>query len=254
MGYSVDLSAKIKTYYKFPKPELYGFIAVIAILSFIISFSEWGKDEFNFAIGIFNWFNSALIVTFVLLIHNFVQRVAGWNKGYNVEYKAWLTGLFIGVIAVFLTRGRIWVLLPGGIMIHHLTGHRLGHFRYGLNYFQHGMISVAGPISLISLAIVFKALNEALSNSLISKMVTFCVVLAIYEILPIPPLDGSKLFFGSRMAYVFFLSTIIIAGILILSDANPLMTIIGSLIVGLILWLLYYIFFERKVWGGPWAK
>lgn len=254
MGALVDMWGKIKRYYRFSPSELRGFIISILVLSFIISFREWGKDRFSLTSGLFNWFNAALIVTLVLIVYNFVQRIAGLSMGYNAEYKMWLTGLLIGLVFAFVSRGRIWVLLPGGILIHHLAGHRLGHFRYGLNYFQHGMVAVAGTVALISLAALFKIVNTFVYSSLLDKLIVFCIVFAIYDILPIPPLTGSRLFFGSRMVYAFMFSTIVVAGILLFLDINVLMAIFGSIIIGIICWLLYYIFFERKVWAGPWPK
>jgi len=254
MGALTDLGSKIKKYYKFTPSELRGFIISILVLSFIISFKEWGKDRFSLTTGLFNWFNAILIVTLVFIVYNGAQRIAGLSVGYNAEYKMWAIGLLIGLVFAFVSRGRIWILLPGGILIHHLAGHRLGHFRYGLNYFQHGMVAVAGTIALISLAALFKILNTVFYSSLLDKLIVFCIVFAIYDILPIPPLAGSRLFFGSRMVYAFMFCTIVVAGVLLLLDINVLMAILGSIAIGIICWLLYYIFFERKAWAGPWPK
>lgn len=254
MGALVDMWSKIKRYYKFSRSELIGFIASILVLSFIISFREWGKEEFNLMVGLFNWFNAALIVTLVFIVYNAAQRIAGWSMGYNAEYKMWMIGLLIGLVFAFVSRGRMWILLPGGILIHHLAGHRLGHFRYGLNYFQHGMIAVAGTVALITMAALFKIVNANINNSLLNKLIVFCVIFAIYDILPIPPLTGSRLFYGSRMVYAFMFCTIVVAGILLLLDINVLMAVFGSIAIGIICWLLYYIFFERKAWAGPWPK
>ncbi|MBW2975560.1 hypothetical protein KY366_07605 [Candidatus Woesearchaeota archaeon] len=254
MGSLADLGAKIKRYYKFRPSELRDFIITILILSFIISFKEWGREEFNLITGLFNWFNAALIVTLVFIIYNFAQRLAGWSVGYNAEYKIWVTGILISLIFVFLSKGKIWVFLPGGILVHHLAGHRIGHFRYEINYFQNGMIAVAGTVSLITIAAVFKIVNAFMYSYLLDKLIAFCIVLAIYDILPIPPLSGSRLFFGSRMTYAFMFSVIIAASVLLLMDINVLMAVLGSIAIGVICWLLYYIFFERKVWNGPWPK
>jgi hypothetical protein len=250
----VDLGAKIKEYYKFTPAEIRAFIISILVLSFIISFRDWGEDRFNLMVGLFNWFNAALIVTLVLLIYNGAQRIAGLSVGFNAEYKMWIPGLLLGLVFSFASKGRIWVLLPGGIVVHHLAGHRLGYFRYGLHYFTHGMVAVAGTIAVISLAALFKIINAAVQSSLLEKLILFCIIFAIYDILPIPPLSGSKLFFGSRMTYAFMFFTIVIAGILLLIDINVLMAVVGSLAIGIICWLLYYMFFERKAWGGPWPK
>jgi len=254
MGTLTDLKGKIKKYYKFTPSEIKGFIISILVLSFIISFREWGKTEFNLIAGLFNWFNAALIVTLVMLVYNSAQRIAGLSEGYKAEYKVWLTGLLIGLVFAFVSKGKIWVLIPGGILIHHLAGHRLGHVRYQLSYFAHGMVAVAGTVALITLAALFKIINANLANPLIDKIILFCVVFAIYDIMPIPPLSGNRLFFGSRLVYVFMLVTIVVSGILLLLDINVLMAVFGSIAIGIICWLLYYIFFERKAWAGPFPK
>ena len=255
MGRIVDLIDKIKKYYGFNPSELKGFIISILVLSFIISFREWGGGEqFSLINGLFNWFNAALIVTLAFIIFTTAQRIIGLSVGYQVEYKMWSWGLLVGLLFAFVSRGRIWVLLPGGIMIHHLAGHRLGFFRYEISYYVHGMIAMVGPIALLSLAILFKVMNSFIPSSLIKKAIFFCVILAIYDILPIPPMTGSRMFYGSRMIYAFVFSTIIVAGILLLVDINVWMAVFGSIIIGIICWLLYYIFFEYKYWRGPYGK
>lgn len=254
MGALVDMADKIKKYYKFNPSEIRGFIISILILSFIISFKEWGKSQFNLVIGIFNWFNAALIVTLAFIVYTTAQRIAGLSVGFQVEHKMWTTGLLIGLLFAFVSKGNIWLFLPGGIMIHHLAGHRLGYFRYDLSYFAHGMIAISGTIALITFAALLKILNTFFASSLLEKAILFMIIFAIYDVLPIPPLSGSRLFFGSRMVYAFLFSTIIISGILLLSDINVMMAIVGSIIIGIVCWLLYYIFFEQKVWRGPWPK
>ncbi len=249
-----DLKGKIKKYYKFTPSELRGLIISIIVLSFIISFKEWGKAEFSLTAGLFNWFNAVLIVTLAFIVYSAAQKIAGLSVGFRVEYKMWTTGLIISLILVFVSKGSIWVLLPGGILIHHLAGHRLGYFRYGLGYFAQGMIATAGPIALISLAAIFRILSSFFTTPLLTTAIKFCIALAVYDMLPIPPLTGGKLFFGSRMTYAFMFCTIVAAGILLWLDINVLMAIIGSIIIGIICWLLYYIFLEQKFWRGPFAK
>ena len=67
------------------------------------------------------------------------------------------------------------------------------------------LIALAGPISnivlaiLLSLVLRFFNLNYLLSAILIS-LITLNINLAIFNLLPIPPLDGSKIF--SRLAFL----------------------------------------------------
>ena len=67
MGALVDLWDKIKRYYKFTPSEIRDFIISVIIISFIISFKEWGGEKFNLMVGLFNWFNAALISVLALI-------------------------------------------------------------------------------------------------------------------------------------------------------------------------------------------
>jgi len=248
MGDVVDLSDKIKKYFKFTPLEIRSLIIAILVIAFIISFRDWGRASFDLTLGLFNYFNAILIVALSLLIHISVQRIWSLGTGYRLEWKMWSFGLLFGLIVVFLTNGVFWVILPGGFIVHHMAGHRLGWFRYGINYWAVGLIAVTGPVATIFLAAIFKSLGGFLANSLIQKVVIFNIVYAVYSILPVPPLDGSRTFYGSRMLYAFSTAFIVATAILLNLNLGVGIAIISSLFIGIVLWLLYYIFFESKAW------
>ena len=68
--------------------------------------------------------------------------------------------------------------------------------------------------------------------------------------LPIPPLDGSKIFFGGRLLYIFGLAGIVAAGVLLYANIAVWIAVISSFLIAVVLWLLYYIFFEKDYWAG----
>lgn len=249
MGDITDMTDKIKRYFKFTPLELRSLIIAILVIAFIISFSEWGKgDVFDVKAGLFNWFNAILIVALSFLVHLSVQRIWSLGTGYRLEWKMWGFGLLFGLIMAFLTNGMIWVILPGGFILHHMAGHRLGWFRYGINYWAVGLIAITGPVASIFLAAIFKSLTAVVVNPLIQKLIIFNIVYAIYSILPIPPLDGSKTFYGSRMLYAFSTAFIVAAAILLNSNISVGIAVIASFFTGIVLWILYYIYFESKAW------
>ena len=251
MGEIVDLADKIKRYFKFTPLEIRSIIIAIVVVAFIISFSEWGKGNvFDVKAGLFNWFNAVLIVALSFLVHISAQRIWALAIGYRVEWKMWSFGLLFGLIMAFLTNGGFWLVLPGGIIVHHMAGHRLGWFRYGINYWAVGLIAVTGPFATIVFAAMFKALSVIVVNSLIQKVIVFNIAYAIFSLIPIPPLDGSRTFFGSRMLYAFSVSGIIAAAVLLSLNISVGLAIISSFFIGVALWLLYYIFFEHKYWHG----
>ena len=251
MGELVDLFDKIKRYYKFTTYELRGLVISILAIAFIISFKEWGINSFDLKFGLYNLFNAILIVALSILIHDAGQRIWGLAIGYRIEFKMWSFGLLIALIIAFITNGNFWLIVPSGFMLHHIAGHRLGFFRYGINYFGQAMVALAGPLFTLVLIILLKILSAFSTNLLVEKAIIFNVVYALTSLIPIPPLDGSKIYFGSRMLYAFALPAITFATILMIINIPIFFALVLSFLVGIILWLTYYISFERKAWTGP---
>jgi len=250
MGQFIDWVDKLKRYYSFTPSEVKGVIIAILVLAFIISFREWGKEgQFSAAIGLFNFFNAVLIVAFSMLIHISVQRMWSLATGHRVEWRMWSFGLLLGLIFAFLSNGRIWLLLPGGIIIHHLAGHRLGWFRYDINFWALALIAVTGCYATITLAAIMKGISGIVSTSLLQKAIAFNVAYALYSMIPIPPLDGARTFYGSRMLYAFSVFGIVSAAILLHMNISVILAAIFSFIIAVVLWISYYIVFEDKAWN-----
>lgn len=249
MAEVVDLIDKVKRYYRFTPSELRGLLITTLVLAFVISFREWGGVEFNLAVGFSNFLIAVLIVGVSLLIHTSGQRVWSLAAGYRLEYQMWGLGLFLAVIFAFITNGRFWFLVAGGFMVHHLAGHRLGWFRYDIGYWGIAAVALAGNLITVLFIIVLKVSNTFLFAPILQKLIIFNIVYTVYNMIPIPPLDGAKIFYGSRMAYAFYLPGIIAIILLLYADIPVLVAVLGSFLVALVLWLLYYIFLERKLWA-----
>jgi len=256
MGELVDLKAKIKKYFKFSPTEVRSIIISIVVLAFIISFADWGPgEEVDLWYGFINLINAILIVTLSLLVHLSVKKIFALQMNYRAEYNLWTFGLLACLVLAFVStalfKNTWWVLASGGIMLQHIAGHRLGHFRYDINYYEAGWISITGPIANIVLAIIFKGLSAFVYNSLIAKAITFNLLFALYNALPIPPLDGSRMFYGTRLGYVMTFTFIVAAVILLWVDIPIWIALAGSALLALIGWLIYYIFIEQGFWRGP---
>ena len=250
MGEIVDMLDKIKRYFYFTPLEIRSLITAILVIAFVFSFREWGYgSEFNIKIGMLNFFNAVLIVALSLLVHISIQRIWSLGVGYRLEWKMWTFGLLFSLIMAFLTNGAAWwLILPGGFIVHHMAGHRLGFFRYGINYWAIGLIAVTGTFATVFLITIFKAISGFVFNSLIEKLIMFNIAYAICSVIPIPPLDGSKTFYGSRMLYAFSTPAIISAAILLKSSLGVGIIIALSILIAIALLAMYYIFFEYRAW------
>jgi Zn-dependent protease len=243
----VDLSHNVKKYFAFSKEELRALFIGILILSFIFSFDKWGVDQFDFYYGLKNLFHAFLIVLLALLFQQSVQRIVGLAVGFKIEYRIWLYGLVIGLVLCVFSNGKLWFFAPGGIIAYHMAGHRLGSFRYGLNYWPLSMIAFAGSVSSIVLAVIFKLLLMiSPENVLLQQAMVFNLWLAVFTMLPIPPLNGSHVFFASRHFYIFAFGLLLglAASLYFLS---VFMSLLLSVVLGGVIWFLYMYYVEATL-------
>ena len=237
-------SGTLKKYFRFSRIELNNLLLSILILGLIVGFND-GSKTFVFGHWLFNLFNSILIVFLVLFIHISAQKIVGLRMGYLVEYKIWTIGLVIALVVGLLSGGKLWLLISGGIFVSHMIGERLGKFRYGFNYFQQGIVATMGAVANILFAVVVKVISKFSPSVLADKFVLVSIVFALLSLLPIPPLDGSHMFFGSRVVYIlFFFSLIGVSALIYLT--NFWLALIGGFLIGIISMLLFMRYVEEK--------
>ena len=80
MGDVADFFDRIRRYYKFTHHEVRGIAIAIFVVAFIISFKEWGRTSFDLVAGLYNLFNSVLIVALSILIHDFGRGYGDWQS------------------------------------------------------------------------------------------------------------------------------------------------------------------------------
>lgn len=248
-----DLKDKIKRYFRFSNDEMKGIIIAILIIGFIISFKEWGYEKFSWTIGLRNLLSSIMISAACIIVCQTAHKVAALKAGFTAEFKMWMYGLIVGLVLILVSRGNLWFIAPGGITIYHMATHRLGYFRYGVNMWALGMVSLAGPLAVILFGGFFKTLilytALPLNVFLVNKLFNFSLIYAFFNLLPIPPLVGANLFFASRNWYVFIMG--IVASYVFMFLVFNFYSYIWAIIIGFIIWLIYYSVFEKGYWSFP---
>lgn len=236
-----DLIDKIKRYFRFSKEEIKSLLLASVIIGFIFTFRDF---------TLFNLICAILIIAISIAFHVSAQKISALYVGFGAEFKLWWYGLLISLVICFISNGTVWwLILPGGIIFSMLARHRLGRFRYGLNYWPMGVIGFSGPIASIVLGTIFKNIELYIFHAtvpLLHNIFIFNLVFAVCSMLPIPPLDGHYMFYGSRPWFAFLFGTI--ATYAILTIIFGVYSWIWALIVGGISWLIYYISFERTAW------
>ncbi|MDP2750848.1 MAG: hypothetical protein Q8O89_08515 [Nanoarchaeota archaeon] len=247
MRHFQDHMDKLKRFGMPGKDEWTAFAITCFLIAFMLSFREWGGEQFDAALGFKNLAITLLLVVIALGIHVGVQIFTGMWIGFKIEYKIWTTGLLIGLVITVVSKGRLFFLAPGGIFLHHLATHRLGYFRYGINLWAQSMIVIWSLVATVIIATISKGLFSLTGSPLIYKFMMINLWLAIFTLLPLPPLDGSRLLFASRSFWVFAFITVVSWSILLLFTSFWI-TLFGSLLVATIATIIYYALFERMAW------
>ncbi|KQM12698.1 hypothetical protein AOA80_00605 [Methanomassiliicoccales archaeon RumEn M1] len=139
----------------------------------------------------------ALVVSFIavlsgFMLHELGHKFTAQRAGAWAEFRAQPSGLLMGIFFSFL--GFIFAL-PGAVYIQGMISRK-----------QNGLISLAGPAINLALGAAFVALYLVTGSGLLST--AFYIIgsvnflLAAFNLLPIPPLDGSKVLRWSVPAYV----------------------------------------------------
>ena len=241
---------KIKRYFWFSGKELNELMLLSLAFAFIFSFNEWGAVTFDAAAGIKNLLVAFIIAVISLLAHHSAQRLLSLYAGLRPEHRIWWPGVLIGLIFVLISNGKIMILAGCFVAITALEAHRIGRPKSGPTLRAWGYVAMIGPLVNIALAVIIQAVNLSIGSAILSKFVLFNFLFAVYSTLPFPPLDGSRMFFASRLTYSLFAGAIY--SYLIMTYAFGLSWISSILyagIIGIICFIVFFIVFERESWS-----
>lgn len=241
-----DYKDRLKRYFWFSKKEVTHFAILTVVFAFMFSFNKWGVDSFDAASGAKNFIIAIALVAISLFIHHAAQRFIALKFGFKPEQFIWWPGILLGLVLIIFSNGNIMVFAGSYLLIHQISHYRLGRRRIGPNIRTWGYIALFGPVINVAIAGLAFAVNLSLGSDLLNNFMWFNFMLAIYNALPFPPLDGGIMFFASRMTYAFFAG--VIYGYLLLIYAFGIIglsAIFISVLIGCICWLGFYFFFEK---------
>ncbi len=133
--------------------------------------------------GVKNPILPSLTIVIGFVLHELGHKLTAMKFGCIAVYRAWLEGLVLA-LALALFSPFIFAA-PGAVYI----------YKPGLTIKEDGIISLAGPMTNILLAFLFLFLFLGTPLQVLAVWgfkVNF--FLAAFNMLPIPPLDGSKVF------------------------------------------------------------
>ncbi len=202
---------------QFSKDEIRDILIAVVSLVFILALKplpNLGLD-FNVLPGYF------IGVVLGFLLHEMAHKGVATKFGAAAFFKLWPQGVAVSLLLALVSPFKI--IAPGAVVIYmHKFGrwsHRLDRVfttprGASLSAGETGLIAVAGPIVNITLAYIF----QAIPGDIFQNISYINAILAIYNLLPIPPLDGSKVFLWNG---VIWLGVTIFAAVPLISFILP---------------------------------
>jgi Zn-dependent protease len=195
---------------RFGRVELRHIILAVGALTlaFTLSFLRApivGLSEVEFILYALGTSFVAVLTGFML--HELAHKVVAQRNGAWAEFRAYPMGLLIGIVTALFG---FLLAAPGAVLIQGAIDRK-----------QNGLISIAGPLTNLGLGMLFLALGLWLQNGLLAIALYWVgsvnTLLAVFNLLPIPPLDGSKVLRWSIPVYaVTFGATVVLAAMLLL--------------------------------------
>jgi len=167
----------------------------IAVLTFIFSFD-----------GLF--FNSSLLLSSFIavvtayLFHELAHKYAAIKLGYHARFRLYMPSTLLSLVLVFMG---VKLAAPGWVEISSYKFKDWLYRRIKFSVEEIGKVALAGPLTNIILAYIFLLLGLNFFKSVNAWI-------AFFNLIPIPPLDGSKVLhwkFGG-WAFFFILSIILV--------------------------------------------
>jgi len=139
---------------------------------------------------------SLLIVGIAFMGHELSHRFVARKLGYWAEYRMWNQGLFLAALLAFVSGGRIIFAAPGAVVF--------SSWRVFKNPTREevGKIGVSGPLFNIGLLYLFLLVHVIYPVSVLRYAAWINGWLAIFNLIPFPHLDGSKVFYWDLRVWI----------------------------------------------------
>ncbi len=188
---------------QFAPGELRSILIAWIVLSFAISIG-FIEGLFTGANGITDIVAAFIATATAFILHEMGHKFVAIGRGYVAHFRIWIWGIALTLLTAVAFQGHFIFGAPGAVYI--APAAAAGYFGYssqtgGISNPQRDemAISAAGPgvnlaFALFFLAILFIAPATGLMTTIASYGVGLNVGLGSFNMIPVPPIDGYKIF------------------------------------------------------------
>ncbi|MCS7111168.1 MAG: M50 family metallopeptidase [Ignisphaera sp.] len=161
--------------------ELLDYAISSIVLSFVFSYSYMIHSRLDLMPAVI----IAVISSFTL--HELAHRSIARANGIYARYRAWYIGLLLALLITIATQGEFAFAAPGAVVT----------YTTWYSPEVEASIAQAGPLTNIIMGLVCLALSlltQGIANQYLRIVGGINALIALFNLLPIPPLDGYKVF------------------------------------------------------------
>lgn len=141
-----------------------------------------------------------LVVSASFVLHELGHRALARKYKFHAEYRMWPQGLLLAVVLALATNGAFIFAAPGAVVIMSRAD-LWGRFQT-MSRKTYGIISATGPLINIALSVAFFAAAFLLNSATLMFGASINAWLALFNLLPLGPLDGTKIFVWDKRVWI----------------------------------------------------
>lgn len=256
----------------YTKKEIKHFLIIVLVLTFVFAFDD-GKDIFVLKDWLGNFLKVFLIIFVGYFVHDLGHDMMAKKMGFVSEFRMltmekllwkkiypkksqFLSKLFrkeiiikklpIGIILALLitlvSNGKLFFAAVSSYSLLTLKKKRLGKKYELVTDIENAKIALAGPGAMLFLVTILNIFNF---SGFFDQAIFIFSIIILFDILPLPGLDGMKIFYGSRRLYVFAIVFIILT-LVLFRILSTIPSLILALFLSGIIFAMYYYFLEYK--------
>jgi len=241
------------------KKEWIYFIVSVIVLIIVFGFDD-GSTTFSGSHWGWNLLEVVLLVIIVYGAYIFAQKLVASRHNAHTEYSLWMlghlrwktymqkdnrprwpVGIVIAVVLTLLTVGKFYFTALGSSIIKSDKVKRTGRKYTNVSEYESALILLAGPLAVAILLFIGNWLY--LSGFSVDNLVVISLFVFIWNFVPFPGIDGSKILSYSRPAYIFALVVFLLAFALKYSGFG--LAVLFTILIALIIMGLYFYKWEK---------